>query len=168
MTKKTFNLNGLNGWQRLWTFLSLLFAFVVISVITAGWPSETDLVEARAIYAVELGLKAVSIKAQRSGNEIDVTKAREALEVGALVVREKNYSNLSALELISKIRPVLKDTPFEEELVARETRDSEDISKMRIKRIVSGLFIWLVVIASTYALGWGVTWVRNGFSINKA
>jgi hypothetical protein len=166
MNKTTFNLTALNGWQRLWVLLSSLFAFVVVAVVIAEWPQETEFVEARATYTVELVLKAVSMKAQRSGNEIDEFKARHALEEGAAVVRAKNYAYLPASELIAKISPVLADTPFQEELVIREAKDARDISNMRIKSIVSGLLIWFVVIALTYACGWSIEWVRNGFRGN--
>lgn len=167
MNKKNSNFTTLNGWQRLWVLLSCFLAFVAVVVVAVDWPSEKEYVETRATYAVELGLKAISMKAQRAGNEIDEFKARRALEEGAAVVRVKNYADLSAQDLIEKISPVLKDTPYQEELVNREARDAHDISSMRIKTVAYALLTWLAVIVFTYACGLAIAWVRNGFHSNK-
>ena len=62
----------LNGWQRLWVFFSLLLAVFTSAIIVGNWPKESDLTEARAVYAVKLGLQAVVFKAKLAENQRDV------------------------------------------------------------------------------------------------
>jgi hypothetical protein len=156
-----------NGWQRLWLLFSVLLALLIIVATLSNWPRDSDSAEARAIYAVELGLKAIALKAQTSKNEADEFQARLYLEEGAESIRTKQYGDLSAIELIEKIRPVLQETPFQDELARREREDMSNISVLRIKRIQLGLVIWLTTMITIYALGGAIAWVIKGFRNSK-
>jgi hypothetical protein len=163
MNKKGISTVVLNGWQRLWILLSLLLAVISISVVASNWPKESDLTEARAVYAVNLGLQAVALKAKQAGNERDELEALRALKKGAPSVRENDYGALSAADLLTKIRPVLQNTRFADELTLREALDKEKVFDLRKESILKGLLIWLGIVSSTYAVGWGIFWVRSGF-----
>ena len=152
-----------NGWQRLWVFFSLLLVVLTSAIIVSHWPKESDLTEARAVYAVKLGLQAVVFKAKAAGNERDELEALRALEKGATEVRANSYRDLSATELLMKVRPVLQGTPYADELTNRESLDKSKVLEQQKELVLSGLLIWLGIISLTYAFGWGVFWVRSGF-----
>ena len=154
----------LNGWQRLWVLFSLLLVFITTANIVGNWPNESDSTEARAVYAVKLGLQAVAHKAKLAGNQRDELEALRALENGATEVRKNSYGDLSATDLLTKVGPVLKDTPFADELIRREASDKSKVYDLRKELIFSGLLVWLGIISFMYALGWGIFWVRSGFN----
>lgn len=153
----------LNGWQRLWVFFSLLLAVFTSAIIAGNWPKESDSTEARAVYAVKLGLQAVALKAKLAGNQKDELEALRALEKGATEVRENSYRDLSAADLLTKMRPVLQGTPFADDFTRREALDTSKVFELRKELIFSGLLVWLGIISFTYAVGMGIFWVRSGF-----
>lgn len=153
-----------NGWQRLWVVASAFAAVCIASVLVLVWPTDAGRLEERAVYAVELGLKAIAIKAERAGNEVDEFKARKALEQGPQVVRRETYGDMSATELVQKLQPVLQDTEYASLFETRMVADSAHLFQERRQYAVVALAIWLGAITVLYLVGWSVAWVRRGFS----
>lgn len=140
-----------------------MLAATMLAFRASEWPDEADFIDTRATYAVELGLKAVSLNAQQARNKEDELQARRALEDEAVAVRTRNYNDISSTDLIAKLRPILKDIPYQEQLAQREIMDAREVSKRRREIVLFGIFAWLGTTSSLYFVGWGIAWVRNGF-----
>jgi hypothetical protein len=156
-------LGNLNGWQRLWILSVLMCALVIASVSALDWPQESETEEARAVFAVELGLKAVAMKAARRGEARDELTALRHLEQGAASVRTKSYGDLPPADLIERTREVLRDTPYWVQLVQREDADRRATDARRSRVVAQGFAIWVGFAFGLYVLGWSVAWVRRGF-----
>ncbi len=154
----------MNGWQRLWVVFCVATAACVASVVSMTWPREADLLEDRAVYAVELALKASAAKAKSAGNERDELTLLRALEAGPRTMRLETYGDLSAEQILERIQSSLAGTQELQLLDARRSRDQATLDTKRRDYLTAGVVAWLAASALTYAFGWSVAWVRRGFN----
>ena len=153
----------LNGWQRLWIVLCVVTAVGVAGSVLVLWPKETDFLEDRAIYAVELALNATAAKAKRAGNESDELNLLRALDAGPRRTRIETYGDLSAVQILERVQPTLAGTPELQLLETRRLKDQAALTVGRQRHLAVGFTIWLAIAAISYAIGWSVAWVHRGF-----
>lgn len=154
---------SLNGWQRLWIIFCVATAVGIAGFVAMLWPTEAEMIEDQAVYAVELALKASAAKAKNAGNERDELTLLRALEAGPRRMRLETYGDLSAEQIFARIQPTLTGTPELQLLDARRSKDQATLASSRRKYLGVGAVVWVCAAALSYVLGWSFAWVRRGF-----
>ncbi len=155
-------LDWLNGWQRLWVFLSMLWGAVVLAGGYGAWPA------APAPIRVPLnqvrGPRALDSDAQ--GNRIP--RAYDAHRNRTRWVYDAQANNVA--------KPLLGMPPqpgFFADLadVAAEQAAKDQATKLAAQQTriaAASAAAWFVGAFGLYAFGWGVAWVRRGTAAPSA
>ena len=142
----------LNGWQRLWVMISMIWLMVVTGFTVANLPQKYSIIDSWAVatYVVGTGksLDAASldnIPPRATLNKIrkDIAKAQERYLT----------TNMGGQVDFSKVN----DT---------HSRQLEEIKLNQAKIVGYGVSIWLSTILVLYLFGWSAGWVIRGFKVD--
>jgi len=139
-------LSRLNGWQRLWVLVSVIYFLFAVSFIVLFLPKKSDYLSTRVHETIDLTIK--NVPELRSSY---VYQVRDA------------YGDLSDDEVVKRIHSKFKGqidySKIEEEYATRLAK----LSSEQIKAVGTGFLLWLVPVVFIYLLGWAIGWVIKGF-----
>lgn len=147
---------SLNGWQRIWVVLSVVYLLVVIAVsapiISRGIPTIAKL---QKTYAIEL----IALLDKYDPDYKSLTPEAKR------IVSEKVSADYKAL---SKLSDNFKDNKKFSELEEKYRSDISNISRLHTHYLARSIFfslmIWLIPISTVYAIGLSAGWIMRGFS----
>jgi hypothetical protein len=135
----------LNGWQRLWVVLSIIYFVIVVGFSFASWPTESN-IENSWVYSL-----------------IDKTKDPNDY---AYQIRDA-YQDISDKELIRRINAKYSSNQNYKEILntinLKYQSELQSLWKEQFKTIAIALMAWLLPIAIVYLLGLSFGWIYKGF-----
>lgn len=152
----------LNGWQRLWIVVAILYAFLVLAIATTEYPNRSRIDDAWARQVIATIESAIASE----------------LKIGYVNVRDKddfrNKSDIEIAERFSKgayeIRKDGDATSYQihaaqlvKELNEKRTHDLEGLPTERAKFLGIAFLSWAIPLLAIYLIGVMVAWVIRGF-----
>jgi hypothetical protein len=135
----------LNGWQRLWVVLGIIYFAVVVAFTFSVWPSESK-IENSWVYSL--------IEKTKDPNDYTY-QIRDA------------YKDISDKELIRRINAKYSLNQDYKEIVSsinlKYQGELQSLRKEQIKTTAMALIIWLLPVAIVYLLGLSIAWIYKGF-----
>jgi len=164
-------LKNLNGWQRLWVVVSVLWLLFVVGVSIVG-----DVIPTADGLEARLGRNTRNL--QREWALATIEAARVASDAGedltAADIRSA-YKDLSDAKIVERVHnnfpevdfePV--DSDYQEKLDGEQTRHQERLDALRVeqaKNIGLTSLAWFAPSVGLYLLGWAMAWVWRGFKL---
>lgn len=159
----------LNGWQRLWVVLSVIYAvpvtlFTINSLAESERLSEKD----RAHYALRTFSETpenstTEVLPLEKRRELAIDKARARLRLSGEPQQDSRTDEEFVLTLQQKWRSLIDFSEIE----AGYQRKMEQPSPDKAKTIGYGLLAWVVPVIFIYFLGLSVWWIVRGFRVNR-
>lgn len=141
----------LNGWQRLWVVLAVIYLLPVVGFTIALFPKQRDLVSSR-VYD--------SIRAVGEYREKNDSGFRFE---GAFSFRAKYYSDISDDEIIKGLHEKWGSKVDFSKIEVEYKQKLDALPAERAKAVGIALLAWLVPVLAVYVLGLAVTWIIRGF-----
>jgi hypothetical protein len=181
----------LNGWQRLWIVVSVLYLLSVVVLTAIFWPTfettehQEEFIarmpqDARMLVVASYASEWSAREDRRGFVHIMPNRAVLLLQGAAdprlVGIRKKypEYNDLSDAELVSRLRakfpeyadlaaPVIADGDIQKVVTAYfgVVQQATRTARWSIAKIA--LLAWLIPCVALYAFGWAVAWVRRGF-----
>ena len=153
----------LNGWQRLWVVLSILYLIVVISVDFMIWPKTTYIEKSRLNEVYELIHKAEGKEEKYKYTDI----VDELNRRGLLASPNNEKEELMAEERWAKLADLAilkyKDKIDFSQIESRYKSDLRELNSERKQTIFLSFLFWLVPVIVAYTLGLAARWIMRGF-----
>jgi hypothetical protein len=141
----------LNGWQRLWVVLSVLYLVPVIGIAVILFPKQESLDESRVYDSISAVVSYVE----------KTEKAR--ISEGVYTIRSKHYGDLPNDEIIQRLHEKwcgkVDFTTIEEDY--KQKLDA--LPTERAKTAGIAFLAWLVPVIALYVLGLAIGWIIRGF-----
>jgi hypothetical protein len=181
----------LNGWQRLWVVVSMVWALVVGLIVFAAWPMPSSAEEhirpadpngwtpvPEGFYAALANLSGDTIIADRVAKTLLSATVPDAVRADAVRAfylsanLDDLEKRLTPLALPKPVKAQLWDIKKEEpnppelQIVSSEPLPFWEDHQLALRRITfagGALALLLVPPIGLYALGWSASWVRRGF-----
>lgn len=163
-----------NGWQRLWILLGILYLIIVIFCTISLWPSKKGIFKEWRLATINIvkGDNEYSYKIREQYNDIPDKE---------LIVRiQKEYApKYITSDFQTKIASVkgkairltdLLEWAKAEKIVKINIKYQNKIDSLfinQLKTIGLALACWVIPLLVLYAFGLGITWVIGGFKENK-
>ena len=149
----------LNGWQRLWAFLTFLWFVPVIWLTLYSYFGTNSQLE---VVWTKFALDAEYF--DKNKKRVDSDKEPWLLDppIGRDTSISKNKESLR--RILNKYR---KNSDFEK-LLAIYLPEIDDLQKERSSNVKLGIEFLLIPPVSLYLIGYGVAWVRRGFKGDKS
>jgi hypothetical protein len=151
----------LNGWQRLWVVVAVLWMLPVLVYVFALWPRAGAITKAQVYDRMT----------QEDGRRLDDYWPVIAAEYGGT----SSESRLHVVEPSVNVDGYSLEfsegtTPEDMKRTTEGFHDGLRQALLRTRLSFTGLAltVWVVPVMMLYALGWGIAWVRRGFHHNKA
>ena len=157
----------LNGWQRLWVILSVLYLLLVVGVTIAFWPTpETTYHRDEFIARMPAELRARVEGAYESRWEWKEAGGKGIVWVYA---PPDPHATSPPPGFVSFPNGAVLDIRVAKEHDARAAAAYWDVVESatradRWTRAWQVTLAWLIPILTLYAFGWAVAWVRRGFA----
>lgn len=142
---------NLNGWQRLWAVLSILYIIPVVAVVVVSFPNLEEINSSR-VYA-----SLTAVADYRKTSEPDFRWE------GAYSVRTTFYRDLSDKEIIERIQEKWGGKVNLASIDAKYQAKVNDLTVQQSKSIGFGVLAWLIPVISVYLLGLALAWIMQGF-----
>lgn len=171
----------LNGWQRFWILLSVIYGLTVLIFSLMSFPTSKEY-EQQKLYAymesasrfnqaynslINAGFSQKEIDEYVSkGNFFDKADIQENPLDSPQVVRNKYYSDLSDDQILKKIREKYSKKVDLNKIEAEYQRNLDNLKKQRFQFIGFMILLWIIPITSIYLLGMSINWVVRGFKHN--
>lgn len=145
----------LNGWQRIWIVLGVLFMLFPGLPLINEIPTEDDIYRSWANESIKLTLTIKEFK------KLSLVNIRDL------------YKDITDQEIISKVQGKFSDSTqgynldFSSINKEYESR-MDDLLYSQVLSIARYLGIWLVVMIAIYIFGWSIGWIIRGFHTNNA
>lgn len=141
----------LNGWQRLWVSVSVLYLIVLAGAVAKGWP-RPEATPHRDEFIDRMPASRRAILSVYAGefwaNEHDAPRGRRiTVPNGAVLVFPTQIPKDEWMAATQEYWNVVK------------AQAGED----RLSYIRNGFLAWAIPCAALYALGWAAGWVYRGF-----
>lgn len=140
----------LNGWQRLWVALSVIWLLVVAAFTIALWSSASDYEHRRLDDSIDA-----------VGHYLERENPSYRYE-GAWATRTK-YNDLSDDQLLARLHDEYKGKVDFQPIETEYRRKLDRLPTERAEAVGVALLVWFVPAAAVYALGLTVAWIRRGF-----
>ena len=145
----------LNGWQRLWLILSVIYVSVATVIAVLAFPtSDRDLAQERLTGVVSL-LAAYFDSTPQLREERNRRLDRAAFG-GALNAADVDALEAEAARLTAEYRSRVN-------FFSVESRYRSGIQQHQLRFVVHALLALALPIIAAYVLGWSVGWVIRGF-----
>jgi len=141
----------LNGWQRLWVLVGVIYLVVIAIVTISVVPKRSQLISGWAYDAV------------------DLIKAHEKVDSSNWTLRKGVFGDASDEEIVTKITTGAAKTEDKDwrikvkELEAKHTKRLDGLLGEQLRAVGIAILVWFVPVVLLYALGYGVGWVYRGF-----
>jgi hypothetical protein len=153
----------LNGWQRLWILVAVLYLPAAAAVVATQFPTTSQVYSAWADAALQV-----------AGEDLRRTQQHQWQD---WEIREHLFPKLTDKELVQKLTegarktdlndPMKKDlTRYKEKILQLESTylpRLDALSTERVKVVGWGVLGWAGPLAILYGLGLAVAWVVRGF-----
>lgn len=173
-----FALNKLNGWQRLWIALSIVYGIGVTLVTAINFPTKEDVVRQWAAVVLDdwdsfmlEGKDAVRSRHRQSFKDLnDWVVVRGVIDVNNLPLEVVENSAFEAIDETKKME--LTDNAdsdakaFVNRMVSYKNLYTEEVAGLRKKQfntIYLGTSAWLIPSIIILALGYTIAWIIDGF-----
>ena len=141
----------LNGWQRVWVVVTILYLVPVCVVAIDSFPKARDYARTRIHDSIEA-----------VGRHMETTTAGYTFE-GAYAVRQKYYGGLSDEEIIDRLNAKFKGKVDFSRIELEYLRKLDGLRGEQAKVIGYAFMWWLIPSSCLYLLGLAVAWVIRGF-----
>lgn len=135
----------LNGWQRLWIIVSVIYLLLVVLFTWISWPTAKE-IESSWLYSL--------IEATKDPGDYSY-QIREA------------YQDVPDRELIRRINEkYAEQKDYKEELQKINQRYQKQLASLGRNRLTSlgiAFMAWIIPIGMVYLLGLAVGWIHKGF-----
>src|SRR4030066_2189531 len=148
----------LNGWQRLWMLMGVLYIIPVAFFSYSNMPKKADIMREWTIDVIEL-----------------VKKHDDNMTKYSTIDVLNSYSDMSYDNIILKIRSKATGktkSHFKNLIADAEFQIIEDWHRVKLESLLSdqlkiisyGIIFWLVPLGLIYLIGMGIRWVYEGFN----
>jgi len=150
----------MNGWQRLWLLVAVIYFFVVAVFAAMSFPKPESIHHTQELYdrlAPEVrkkiigGTKSENFQVEKRGY------LEEALKRGLII----------EVEMPNKHIMVFSSELPKQEAEAAATQYwavvEKSVSKQRLQHIGLAFLLWLLPALALYGFGWSIGWVYRGF-----
>lgn len=138
----------LNGWQRLWIVITIIYLIPVVIFSWSAMPTQSQVDNA---YMYET---------------IDFVKDNNPwLSKSSYSIRE-SYKDISDLDVVKLIHDRYKNTYTDidfDRIDNSYLKKSNELFKNQARTVFYGLIGWLLPSASVYLLGYSIVWIKKGF-----
>ncbi len=132
-------MHRLNGWYRLWVFISVLYALIAIAVVYSSFPSRSEVAFNEVLpYLSDRSLTLIVKEQEWKEFEVD----------------GQRISVPAALDLTA-------EREFAQDYLQAQRRA---LSVKQLKHVALAFAWWAVPCLTLLALGLGIAWVRRGFA----
>ena len=145
------NIRKLNGWQRLWVLLSIIYFVVVLLLTVALYPSRSGYEELRVLKSLDLVGK--YLERNNKGYKYE----------GAWVTKLKYFKNYTDEQIISRLHSKFKGKVDFTRIEKVYLHDKDNYWKYELMYLGVMLLVWVLPISLIYLLGLGIKWVIRGF-----
>lgn len=157
----------LNGWQRLWILLSVLYlvGLLVIAFTVSIWPTpETTRHRDEFLTRMPADMRGQIEAAYSSTSEWEAAlKKRPGVPPGLIPDPQPVKIDNGAILQIRVAKKGDTEPDFRVAEAYWAVVKSESRAAWR-EMVLVMVLVWLIPCAMLYALGWSVAWVRRGFS----
>jgi hypothetical protein len=152
----------MNGWQRLWITIGIIYLLIVIVITWSYFPTLNGIYEKWYIEDY------LCYSESKSKNYIEFKKENSNLDYPQLIeLVVKTYSanqNTKSDPCSSSDNPFIRDNPF---MIGEETRNKyegqlKSLSGEQAHILIMAFFIWLVPMVLIYLLAFLIRWVYQG------
>lgn len=140
----------LNGWQRLWVALSVVWLLTVAAFTVALMPKASDYASRRLYDSIDA-----------VGRHLERDNPSYRYE-GARATRTK-YTDLSDDEVLAKLHERYKGKVDFQTIEMEYRRKIDRLPTERAKMVGTAFLVWLIPAATVYGLGLTVAWIIRGF-----
>jgi hypothetical protein len=159
-------ISELNGWQRLWVLMSVIYFFIVLAIGYSYFPTADNkfLADYEGEIQMNLSEQTLVILSQSHMERMTNIIGKQ----GTLMDRE--FENFIWLPTGGEIyMPPTKFTQKDKDNLLKDYRTaiSNVLNKKRLIFLLYMLAFWAVPCLSLYALGFSFIWVYRGFNKNK-
>jgi hypothetical protein len=141
----------LNGWQRLWVVLVVLYLVPVVLINIDALPTASDYARTRLHDSIDL-----------AGKHMESTTPGYTFE-GSYTVREKYYADLTDEQIIERLHTKFKDKVDFTKIESEYHRKISGLGTEQAKTVGYAILWWLLPSALLYLFGVAVAWVIRGF-----
>jgi hypothetical protein len=144
-------LERLNGWQRLWIVLSVIYLIVVVAFVIAVMPRASHYARSRLYNSIDT-----------VGRYLERDDASFRYE-GGWTMRTKYYADLSDEQVLAKLHDKYKDKVDFDPVESEYRRKMNRRLLEQAQTFGIALLFWLIPVVALYILGVGVAWIIRGF-----
>lgn len=173
----------LNGWQRLWVLLSMIYGLAVFIFSLLLFP-DSNTYDQRRVYAyiesaskynnvyntlIKAGFSPKEIEEHiAKGNKLEESKISDESLESPQDIRNKYYSDLSDAQLINKIREKYYKKIDFNKIESEYQKDLNALKNEKFQFIGLAMLAWVIPIGAIYLLGMSIKWVIQGFQRGKS
>ncbi|HEX7153165.1 MAG TPA: hypothetical protein VF618_16890 [Thermoanaerobaculia bacterium] len=143
----------LNGWQRLFIVIAVIWLAINVTVLTTVFPQQDEIWD-RYAYALIDRLRAADERlAQTSSFEV-----------------RTSYANLTSVDLVQKIRREYSTPDWQSYLSDVNTEYETELHALprtQMQMVAWGFVCWAAPLLVLYVLGWSTAWVTAGFRTHR-
>lgn len=156
-------LNRLNGWQRLWLVLMILYGLVVAVVTVAFFPKESDILNSWAWDAMRVAIDDIKRTKKYDGTMWDFRDAFFKNKTDEEIVhsltdgaRNINLADSKTADLADYKSNILT-------LENKYQKQIKDLPREQLKATGMAFLVWMIPALAIYVLGYAVGWIYRGF-----
>ncbi|MDO8319717.1 hypothetical protein, partial [Rhodoferax sp.] len=146
----------LNGWQRLWLVLSILYLAAVVPLAIEARPKASDIVNSRVHESIDL-----------AGKYMESSTAGYSYEGSASVIA-KHYSDMSDEQILERLHQRFTDKVELSKIDRKYEKQMQELKGEQLAHVGWSVAAWLGPVLFVYALGAAVAWVIKGFRRREA
>lgn len=141
----------LNGWQRLWIVITILYLIPVVIGTMSYLPKREEILSSRTYAAID------AVAEYRKVNESDFRWD------GAYSVRTTFYANLDDDQVFARLSEKWGSKVNLAVIEAEHQKRLDALPVAKAKIVGLGLLCWLIPAILVYVLGLSVAWIIQGF-----
>jgi hypothetical protein len=156
-------LNRLNGWQRLWLVLTILYGLAVTAMTTVILPKESDIRSSWAWDAMRVAVDDIKRVRKYDGTTWDFRDAFFKDKTDEEVVRSLT-DGARSIDLADSKTADLAD--YKSNILTLENKyqkQIKDLPREQLKATGMAFLAWMIPALAIYVLGYTAGWIYSGF-----
>lgn len=144
----------LNGWQRLWVVLTIVYLLTVAWISSFTFPKASNYLSTRVYDSLDA-----------VGHYLEKEQPGFRYE-GGWATRTKYYADLPEEQIVPKLHEKYQGRVDFSPIETRYRQAIEGLAKEKLRFVGVAFLVWLTPVVAFYLLGWAAGWVLRGFKHN--